>query len=180
MIIEKLSLSNFRNYSNALVNIQPGLNILVGENAQGKTNFLEAIELLSTGKSSRSSIEADFIQHGRNKMHIEMHFKARGVQEDLALSFFNEEQMLLDLGLENDLTNSKPKRRKVSVNGVTYSLLKKLRGRLITVTFNSFDLNLIRGGPVYRREWIDSVIVRLKPAFYEQLSKYQKNCSAAQ
>ena len=124
MIIEKLSLSNFRNYSNALVNIQPGLNILVGENAQGKTNFLEAIELLSTGKSSRSSIEADFIQHGRNKMHIEMHFKARGVQEDLALSFFNEEQMLLDLGLENDLTNSKPKRRKVSVNGVTYSLSK--------------------------------------------------------
>jgi len=174
MLIEKLSLSNFRNYSHAFLDLHPGLNILVGENAQGKTNFLEAIELLSTGYSSRTSSEADFIQHGKSKTHIEAHFLARNVKENLALSLFNEAEMLLELGLEERLTNEKPRKRKVFVNGVSYSLLKKLRGRLITVTFNTFDLNVIRGGPSHRRDWIDSVIVRLKPAFYEQLSKYQK------
>jgi DNA replication and repair protein RecF len=174
MLIEKLSLSNFRNYSHALLDLHPGLNILVGENAQGKTNFLEAIELLSTGYSSRTSSEADFIQHGKSKTHIEAHFIARNVKENLALSLFNEAEMLAELGLEHRLTNEKPKKRAVFVNGVSYALLKKLRGRLITVTFNTFDLNLIRGGPSFRRDWIDSVIVRLKPAFYEQLSKYQK------
>lgn len=174
MLIEKLSLSNFRNYSHALLDLHPGLNIIVGENAQGKTNFLEAIELLSTGYSSRTSIEADFIQHGKYRTHIETHFLARNVKENLALSLFNEAEMLAELGLEQRFTNEKPKKRKVFVNGITYALLKKLRGRLITVTFNTFDLNLIRSGPSHRRDWIDSVIVRLKPAFHEQLSKYQK------
>ncbi len=174
MLIEKLSLSNFRNYSQTNLDLHPGLNILVGENAQGKTNFLEAIEVLSTGYSSRTSTEADFIQHGKGKTHIEAHYLARNVRESLALSLFNEAELRSELGIESGFFNEKPRKRRVFVNGVSYSLLKKLRGRLITVTFNTFDLNLIRGGPSYRRDWIDSVIVRLKPSFYEQLSKYQK------
>lgn len=174
MLIEKLALSNFRNYPDALVELSSGLNIIVGENAQGKTNLLEAIELLSTGSSSRTSTESDFIQHGKHKMHIEVHFEARSMKENIALSVFNQAEMLSELGLNGHFNEEKPKKRKVFVNGVSYSLLKKLRGRLITVTFNTFDLNLLRGGPSYRRDWLDGVITRLKPSFYEHLSKYQK------
>ncbi len=170
MLIKQLSLSNFRNYAHASLDLHPGINILVGENAQGKTNFLEAIELLSTGQSSRTSVESEFIRHGKEKMHIEMHFQARQTDESLALSLFHAEE----LSHAQTSINEKQKKRTIFVNGVTYSLMKKLRGRLTTVGFNSFDLNLVRGGPGFRRDWIDSVITRLKPSFYEQLSKYQK------
>ncbi len=174
MFIQQLKLSNFRNYSQAQVKLHPGLNILVGENAQGKTNFLEAIELLSSGQSSRTNAEAEFIRHGNNKMHIEMQFQARNVDESLGLSFYNEAAVTTAAQPAPAGHTERQKKRSIFVNGVSYSLLKKLRGRLITVTFNTFDLNLLRGGPTYRRDWIDSVIVRIKPLFYEQLSKYQK------
>ncbi len=176
MLIKQVSLTNFRNYSEALLDLHPGLNIVLGENAQGKTNFLEAIEILSTGLSSRTSMESELIKHGHSRMHIEVSFEARQNKESLALSY-----AVADKAFMSDLTESpsvasskKFHKRTVLVNGVSYTLMKKLRGRLITVSFNSNDLHLLRSGPSFRRDWIDSVIVRLKPSFYEQLSKYQK------
>ena len=185
MRIQRISLTNFRNYSQASLDLSAGLNVVLGENAQGKTNFLEAIELLANGRSSRTAIESDFIKHGTSRMHIEMLFERRNVEESLAFTLMRTDATVgsggyggthapsyapAPTGAEGDRLH----KRTVYVNGVSYSLLKKLRGRLITVTFNSSDLNLLRGGPSFRRDWLDSVIMRLKPAFYEQMSKYQK------
>ena len=176
MLIKQVRLTNFRNYSQAELDLRPGLNIVLGENAQGKTNFLEAIEILSSGLSRRTSTESELIKHGHSKMHIEVLYEARSVEESLALSFIATDIHSVPGFTESTASGSHKKlhKREVLVNGVSYSLMKKLRGRLVTVSFNSNDLYLLRSGPSFRRDWIDFVIIRLKPLFYEQLSKYQK------
>jgi DNA replication and repair protein RecF len=174
MLIKNVNLTNFRNYTNSAVDLSPGLNIILGENGQGKTNFLEVIELLANGRSSRTTVESDFINHDCERMHVETSFRRRDTDESLALTLMRTSANVSSEDLAIYTEGEKLNKRKVYVNGVSYSLLKKLRGRLIVVTFNSSDLHLLRSGPSFRRDWLDSVIMRLKPAYYDQISKYQK------
>jgi DNA replication and repair protein RecF len=78
MRVKRVSLTNFRNYQKASADLSAGRNILIGENAQGKTNFLEAIELLATGRSSRAGTDQDLINAGCDHMRVEIVFEARG------------------------------------------------------------------------------------------------------
>src|SRR5262245_45338414 len=87
MQVKQVSLANFRNYAEASVPVSAGKTILIGENAQGKSNFLEALELVSTGKSSRASQDADLILWGQDRLSVEVIFERLGQEESVALSF---------------------------------------------------------------------------------------------
>lgn len=162
MRIIRVALTNFRNYEHVVADLSPGRNILIGENAQGKTNFLEAIEMAAHGKAERAQTDADLIRKpGADHMQIEVTFEARGTIETISIG--------MRLAAEG-----KRIEKQLKINGLTQSMLKGVRGRLVGVSFKSQDLYLLRGGPKYRRDWIDSVLETLRPNFRDASSKYQK------
>jgi DNA replication and repair protein RecF len=163
MRVKRVSLTNFRNYQVSAAELSPGRNILIGENAQGKTNFLEAIELAATGKSLRAQSDLDLIRTGADFMRLEIVIEARGTEETLGIAF--------------RIAAADARRaieKQISINGLTHSMMRVLRGRLVAVSFKSQDLYLLRGGPKYRREWIDIIAETLRPAFRDVAGKYQK------
>jgi DNA replication and repair protein RecF len=163
MRVKRVTLTNFRNYDVSTAELCPGRNILIGENAQGKTNFLEAIELAATGKSLRAQSDLDLIRIGADFMRLEIVIDARGTEETLGIAF--------------RIAAADARRaieKQISINGLTHSMMRALRGRLVAVSFKSQDLYLLRGGPKYRREWIDIIAETLRPAFRDIAGKYQK------
>ncbi|SRR5579875_1036878 len=160
--IKLVRLRNFRNYGAAAVPVGAGKTILIGENAQGKSNFLEAIEVAGSGRSRRAAQDADLIAWGEKQMSVEVSFRRLGEDEQV---FF---------AISRQPGASRVGGRQVKVNGVSHSSARALIGHLVTVGFASQDLNLIRGGPAYRREWMDGIILRLRPSFHDVLSSYAK------
>ncbi len=161
MTVTQVSLNNFRNYSTVQVALNAGKTILLGENAQGKSNFLEAIEIASNARSSRATHDSDLILWGQDYMSLELSFLRQGEAETVSMRIASQPgRALLS--------------RQVKVNGVSYGQSKALLGHLVAVSFQSQDLNLLRGGPKSRRDWIDQVILRLRPAFHDVVSSYQK------
>jgi DNA replication and repair protein RecF len=165
MRIKHIRLINFRNYSSATVELSPGKNIFIGENAQGKTNFLEAIEIASTGHSSRATRDNELIRWGQDNFRIHVDYEKAGAEESIALALNALSSALGGVKLE--------KRLKLN-GGVLRNSYRTLLGKIIAVSFSSQDLNLLRGGPKFRREWLDAVILRVKPAYQTVLASYVK------
>ncbi len=128
--------------------------ILLGDNAQGKSNLLEAVELLATLKSHRTSRDRDLVQEGATTGHI----KAQ-LQRDLGVADLN-------LVLRNG------GRRAVLLNGETLKRQQDFLGHLNAVQFSSLDLDLVRGGPGERRIWIDTLLTQLEPVYAYILQQY--------
>jgi DNA replication and repair protein RecF len=166
MFVKHVNLTNFRNYEKANAALCPTRNILIGENAQGKTNFLEAIELFSNGYSDRANRDTELILNGKEATLLEIAFEAHGRSETASIA--------LKRKAGNATKDEGGVERAVKVNGVSHGLMRYLRGHLASVSFKSQDLNLIRGGPKFRREWLDRLLVTLKPSLDEELNKYQK------
>jgi DNA replication and repair protein RecF len=164
MQVNKVRLSNFRNYSECELNLERGRNILVGENAQGKTNFLEAIEFLSTAKSARADQDVDLIKWQAPHMVAHLEYGSRQGTQELRVAYAR------DLNPEN----RRKVEKKIGVNGVTQKSISDLIGRLLVVSFSTQDLYLLRGGPKYRRDWIDSLVVKLRPSLLEVYANYKK------
>ena len=163
--VNRITVKNFRNYKSATLDFSPRRNILIGENAQGKTNLLEAIELISVGRSDRAGSDRELIAVGEVETLIELTFEAKsmqGMSETVALVISQGERLS----------------RKVKVNGLTQSGQGRSTGRflsrLTTVSFKTQDLNLVRGGPKFRRDWLDQLALKLKPSHNDLLSKYEK------
>lgn len=162
MHVSKVRLTNFRNYGECELDLQRGRNILVGENAQGKTNFLEAIELLASAKSARADQDADLIRWSAPHMVAQLDFESRTGAQELRVAF------------GRDAGSGKLEKR-IGVNGVTQRSLGDLIGRLLVVSFSSQDMYLLRGGPKYRRDWIDSIVIKLRPSLQEIYANYKKS-----
>lgn len=181
MQVKHLRLKNFRNYKESFVEFQAGKNIVIGENAQGKTNLLEAVELAGSGKSSRASEERELMGWGESKAQIEIEFSVPAWQDSQSISL----EWQLKEGSSNsrfDNAAASPSSAKkwrcqklIKVNGLVQSSIKGLLGHLLTVSFASSDLKILRGGPKYRRDWLDSISLRLQPAFHDVLSAYAKS-----
>ncbi|MBY0356756.1 MAG: DNA replication/repair protein RecF [Candidatus Obscuribacterales bacterium] len=169
MKVTQLKLEDFRNYKNLVVDFADGKNIIIGDNAQGKSNLLEAIELCASGKSSRAEQDFDFIRWGSNACKLLLSFDASGAEEtiSIALAQQNEPNKLLS-------TRSGRLQKVIKVNGVKQTSVRGLLGRIPFVSFTSNDLGLLRAGPKFRREWIDGIAVRLKPSHHDVLSNYAK------
>ena len=147
MFLRHLHLQNFRNYSSQSVAFDAPKTILLGDNAQGKSNLLEAVELLATLKSHRSSRDRDLVQEGATAAHI----KAQ-LQRDLGVS-------------ELSLVLKTAGRRAAILNGETLKRQQDFLGSLNAVQFSSLDLDLVRGGPGERRLWVDTLLTQLEPVY---------------
>ncbi|MBK9279839.1 MAG: DNA replication/repair protein RecF [Candidatus Obscuribacter sp.] len=159
MFVSRLTVKNFRNYQDASLSLHPVRNLLIGDNAQGKTNLLEAIELLCNIKSGRAASDRDLILAGAESTLIEITYVCQGIEETVSL-----------------ILSLKPRLSRVlKVNGMKVSRAE-LGGlsRLTAVSFSTRDLALVRGGPKERRDWLDQVLVKLRPGFAEVVSQYEK------
>jgi DNA replication and repair protein RecF len=169
--VQKVTLSNFRNYSQAFAELSPGRNILIGENAQGKTNFLEAIEIISTGRSDRSNSDLDLIKSGADEMRVEVQCRVGGSTESISMGM--RRNTAFD-GMRPARQSNKQVEKFFKLNGLSQTNIKSIKRRLVTVSFKSQDLNLLRGGPKFRRDWIDTILAVLRPVHEDALNKYLK------
>jgi DNA replication and repair protein RecF len=165
--IKAVELHNFRNYQSCHTELTAGRNILIGANAQGKTNFLEAIELVATGKAARADSDLELMLFQSEEMYANLWFESGGRPETLGIS-------LRKPGGAREGHSEGRLEKRIKINGLTQNSIKGLLGRLLVVSFKSHDLNLLRGGPKFRRDWIDSLILKIRPGFHEVLSHYQK------
>lgn len=170
MKVLQVTLKDFRNYEHACVNFSAGKNIVIGENAQGKSNLLEAIELCAAGRSSRAEQDLDFINWGKPACRLDLLFESSGNEETISFEIIQKAEQ------KTQPSSRTSKIQKIiKVNGVTQTSARGLLGRLPFVSFKTNDLNILRGGPKFRREWLDSIGLRLKPSYHDSLSNYAKS-----
>ena len=156
MIIRSIELRNFRNYENLDIEFDEGTNILYGDNAQGKTNILEAAYMSGTTKSHKGSRDKEMIRFEQNEAHI------RTVVEK------NEKQFQIDMHLRRNGSKG------VAINKIPIKKASELFGILNIVFFSPEDLNIIKNGPAERRRFIDLELCQLDKLYLSDLANYNK------
>ena len=154
MWIKKIKINNFRNYKSQEINLEKNINIFYGENAQGKTNIIEAIFLSSMGKSFRAKKDKEMIMLGEEKSNIEIEY----------------EKTDRDGKIKIELGNKKI----VYINGIKIKKLSELLGKVNVVIFTPDDINILKGGPQNRRRFLDIMISQLRPNYMYNLNLYLK------
>jgi DNA replication and repair protein RecF len=158
MLLENVRLSNFRNYASLDVAPAPGLNIFAGPNAQGKSNLLEAIAMLATGKSFRAHRECELVRNGERIAEI-------GGDARIAAG-----RVRLRCTID---TASGGTRKSFDVNGAAVGFARFL-GKARVVTFVPADLALVAGGPALRRSFLNAALAQAAPQYYRDLALYGK------
>ena len=156
MNIQSLTLRDFRNYETAALELSSGVNVFCGENAQGKTNILEAVGLLSTTRLFRSGQKREAIRFGARQAEVEA-------------AFFAEKR---DMTIRALIPSAG--RVQLTVNGIRQKRLSDAAGILRTVLFCPEDLMMIREGAAARRRFIDIALCQLRPNYARYLSEYNK------
>ncbi len=155
MILKTLDLQNFRNIESARVEFREGVNILYGNNAQGKTNIIEAIRFFSECRSFRGASDKEIIMAGRNAAYIEAEFEKEDRLQNAEVRFYDD------------------KRREIYLNGGKTGP-KEFLGKLNSVLFYPEQLSLIKNGPDNRRRFIDLSVCQLRPVYYTLLSRFSR------
>lgn len=150
-----LELKNYRNCADLKLDFNSAKTLVIGKNAQGKTNILESIYFLSTLKSPRTANNLELIN-----------FNANGFE-------LNSEVIKADTEISLSYSYNKEKNKEIKINGVK-SRPKDFKSVLKTVLFSTSDLLLLRGNPQDRRDWLDRAISQIYPAYDDRLSKYDK------
>lgn len=156
MIIESIELKNYRNYDELHMEFHPGTNILYGNNAQGKTNILEAIYVCCTTKSHRGSKDREMIHFNQDESHIKLTIRK------------NDVPYRIDMHLKKNKTKG------VAVNGIPIRKASELFGIVNVVFFSPEDLNLIKNGPAERRKFIDLELCQLNKLYVHSLVSYNR------
>ena len=154
MYIDKMKLINFRNYENQEIQFNKNINIIYGDNAQGKTNILEAIFLSSFGKSFRTSKEKELIKFGQDKLMVEANFQKKD----------RDGKIRIEIGSKKQIT----------VNGIKIKKLSELLGNINIVIFTPEDINILKDGPAGRRRFLDMMIGQLRPNYVHNLNLYMQ------
>lgn len=156
MKLRRIALDGFRNYTDFTANFSPGVNVIWGENAQGKTNLLEAIGFLSGARSHRARGDKELISFHRDRGTITAEVTSRGRDFLLEVQLF------------------RGARRRLFVNHVKCKTAAELGGIVQTVLFCPEDLALIKAGAAERRSFLDHAICQLRPRYAEALAQYSK------
>ena len=156
MRINKLTLEGFRNYRGQTLEFDPACNVIHGENAQGKTNLLEAMVYLSCGKSPRTRTERELISFDGGEARI------------IGEIYSREREFITDITLRAG------SRRKMTVNGVAAKNASELSEVLHTVFFSPEDLLIIREGAAARRRFMDQSLCQLRPRYARALAEYHR------
>ena len=156
MIVKSLELMNFRNYERLSVDFDPSTNIIYGDNAQGKTNILEAICVSGTSRSHRGSRDKDMIRFGEQEAHI------RTIVEK------NSSEYRIDIHLKNNHSKG------IAINKVPIKKSSDLFGILNIIFFSPEDLAIIKNGPDKRRRFIDMELCQIDRVYLYNLTEYSK------
>lgn len=156
MKLRRIALNGFRNYTDFTADFSPGVNVIWGENAQGKTNLLEAIGFLSGARSHRARGDKELISFHRDRGTITAEVTSRGRDFLLEVQLF------------------RGARRRLFVNHVKCKTAAELGGIVQTVLFCPEDLALIKAGAAERRSFLDHAICQLRPRYAEALAQYSK------
>ena len=156
MIVKGLELDFFRNYVHLEAAFDPRVNLIYGDNAQGKTNLLEAVAYLSSARSHRARYDRELIQMGIDSAFLKGEVESRG----------------RDFTLEARLFRGRG--RQLFSNGVRLKAAGELSGILTTVLFCPEDLYLIREGGAARRKFLDLAICQLRPRYAAALAEYSR------
>ena len=156
MYLKNIHLYAFRNYHEQTLNFESQKTILLGNNAQGKSNLLEAVELLATLKSDRTNRDRDLILEGEKKGQI------LGTVE----RNYGESQM--------GITFRSPGRRSLMLNHENLRRHLEFLGHINAVEFSCLDLELVRGSPETRRSWLDTLLIQLEPVYASIINQYNK------
>lgn len=156
MYIQTLGLSNFRNYENLQIDFSKDTNILYGDNAQGKTNILEALYMAATTKSHRGVRDRDLIRFGQTEAHIRTVVIKNGV----------------DYRIDMHLRAGRAKG--IAINGQRIKRASDLIGLLHIVFFSPEDLGIVRNGPSERRNFLNAELCQLDGTYMQDLSRYNR------
>ncbi len=156
MIIKSIELQNFRNYEDLNISFDEGPNIFYGDNAQGKTNILEAAYLSGTTKSHKCSKDKEMIRFGEQESHI----RTVVVKKD--------KEYQIDMHLKHNRSKG------IAINKVPIKKASELFGILNMVFFSPEDMNIIKNGPAERRRFLDSELCQLDKIYLSDLTTYNK------
>ncbi len=154
MNITKIKLENFRNYTNQEIIFNNGINVIYGNNAQGKTNILEAIFLCSMGKSFRTNKDKELVK----------------INEDFAKINIEYEKSDRKGKIEYIISDKK----NISINGVKIKKLSELLGNINSIIFSPDDMEILKDGPQKRRKFLNMLISQLRPRYLFNLNDYNK------
>jgi len=154
-MINNMHLQNFRNYENEKIRFMPGTNILIGDNGQGKTNIIEGIYYLLTGKSYRVHREQELLRWDQSEFHLYGDFLT------------NDHKITLE-------SHYKDRRKIVKINQVSCQRLSDFVGTINVIFFSPDDLVMIKGGPSERRRFLDLHIAQMRPGHVSILNAYNK------
>lgn len=156
MLCKKINLTNFRNIESAELEFSDGVNVLVGNNAEGKTNLLEAVYLFALGKSFRGAKETDMIKFGEDFAVASLDFteNSRSDVQNLTMRM------------------SRTRHRTVELNRVKVTRLSDMIGKFRAVLFCPEHLSLIKEGPAMRRNYLDVAISQFRPVYLKSLQRY--------
>ncbi len=156
MFLNKLQLWNFRSYENLELNFPNGITILYGDNGVGKTNVVEAIYLLCTGRSHRTNRENDVIAFDRQWTRV----RAEDMQKDGRHTV--------------DMVLAKGQKKRILVNGLAISKISEMLGQISGVIFSPEDLDLVKEGPAQRRRFMDIELSQVSKNYFYALNEYNK------
>jgi DNA replication and repair protein RecF len=154
MYVRFLELKNYRNYVNLELNLNTGLNIFVGENAQGKTNIAESIYFLSSLKSHRTSRDKELINWQKDRAYI------KGIVE----KNYGDHTIEVLLSSEG--------KKGIKLNGIKATKASEVLGTVNVVMFSPEDLKLVKEGPAVRRKFIDNELNQIRPKYHHTLGQY--------
>ncbi|MEG0595128.1 MAG: DNA replication/repair protein RecF, partial [Christensenella sp.] len=155
MHISRLKLIHFRNYEQLNIEFYPGINVLYGKNAQGKTNILEAINICANGKSFRVSPDTKTITEGKEGAY-------------LYTEYIEKEKRSVEVLIARD------KKKSIKVDGIPAKKLKELLGNMYVVVFSPEDMKTAKEAPSLRRAFLDGEISKIRPSYVDALKQYTK------
>lgn len=154
MYIEEITLNNFRNYSFEKIKLNKKCNIFFGDNAQGKTNILEAIFISSLGKSFRTNNDKEMIKDNNGFSNVEIKFKKNNREEKINLEIKDKKNFLL--------------------NNIPIKKTSEIIGKINIILFTPEDIEILRNEPTKRRRFLNIMISQLRPMYIHLLSQYNK------
>ena len=154
MLVTRLDFENFRNLETGSIRPVPGVNIVYGSNAQGKTNLLESFWFFTGGRSFRGAKDGETVAFGAEKASLRLEFYAAGREQEAEISI--------------------ARRRSAVLNGVPQQSASRLAGQFCAVVFSPAHLSLIKDGPEGRRRFLDAAYCQLRPGYVRVLTDYQR------
>ena len=154
MYIKEITLENFRNYKYEKIELNENTNIIFGDNAQGKTNILEAIFMLGLGKSFRTNKEKELIKENEKNSKIEIKFVKNNRNEKIKL----------------EITDKK----RFYINDIPVKKISEIVGKINIVLFSPEDIEILRNEPIKRRKFLNIMISQLRPMYIHLMSEYNK------